>query len=125
MKSARRRIAGAVAGLLTMASSVLAAAPTAEAAGYATMTVQAGAAARSAPYQSSATFIGYVSSDGWRNPSGQASWVKCWVDAGWATGNYYSNRWFYAYVNYSGGRVPVWAYVHSSYVTNQSSVPRC
>ncbi|WP_431682808.1 hypothetical protein [Kitasatospora sp. KL5] len=124
MKSARRRIAGAVAGLLTMASSVLAAAPTAEAAGYATMTVQAGAAARYAPSASSA-FIGWVTSDGWRNPNGQASWVKCWADGGWATGNYSSNRWFNAYVNYSGGRAPVWAYVHSSYVTNQSSVPRC
>jgi hypothetical protein len=91
----------------------------------ATMNVQAGAAARSAPYAEPWSFIGWVSSDGWRNPNGQWSWVECWVDAGPATGNYFSHRWFLAYVNYGGGSAPVWAYVHSSYVTSQSSVRNC
>ncbi|MDJ0385296.1 hypothetical protein [Streptomyces sp. G-G2] len=100
-------------------------APTAQASGYAIMTVQAGAAARNAPYAVSSDFIGWVTSDGWRNPNGQASYVACYKDGGWATGNYSSNRWFYAYVNYAGGSVPVWAFVHSSYVTNQSTVPAC
>ncbi|MFD3549233.1 hypothetical protein ACFWUW_27125 [Streptomyces sp. NPDC058655] len=115
----------ATAAFFLMIGAMLTIAPAAHAVGYPTMTVQAGSAARSAPYAESWSFIGWVTSDGWRNPNGQASWVSCYKDAGWATGNYSSNRWFKAYVNYSGGSAPVWAYVHSSFVTNQSSVPAC
>ncbi|GJF34847.1 hypothetical protein KNE206_75470 [Kitasatospora sp. NE20-6] len=125
MKSLLQRAAAVAAACVPLAGLTVAVAPAADAAGYATMTVQAGAAARTAPYAESWSFIGWVTSDGWRNPNGQASWVSCWKDAGWATGNYSSNRWFYAYVNYSGGAQPTWAYVHSSYVTNQSAVPAC
>ncbi|MCY0940937.1 MULTISPECIES: hypothetical protein [Streptomyces] len=120
-----KRMSLATAAFFLMTGAMLTIAPAAHAAGYPTMTVQAGSAARSAPYAESWSFIGWVTSDGWRNPNGQASWVSCYKDAGWATGNYSSNRWFRAYVNYSGGSAPVWAYVHSSFVTNQSSVPAC
>lgn len=97
----------------------------AHAASYATMNVQAGAAARWDPYVLPGTFEGWVTSDGGLSKV-QKSWVKCYVDAGWATGNYTSNRWFLAYLNTTNtGRTPLWLYVHSSYVTNQSRVPSC
>lgn len=122
-KRARRRLG--LLAVLGLALAILVPASPAEAAGYATMTVQAGAAARWDPYAQSNTFAGWVTSDGWRNPNGQASWVQCYTDAGWATGNYSSNRWFLAYVNTAGRKAPLWLWVHSSFVTNQSGVPRC
>ncbi|MCJ1708434.1 hypothetical protein [Microbacterium sp. VKM Ac-2923] len=109
---------------LVMAGSLGVAAP-ASAAGYATMTVQAGAAARWDAGVYPNNLVGWVTSDGWRNPKGQSSWVKCYTDGGWATGNYSSNRWFLAYVNIGSRPNPMWLYVHSSFVTNQSGVPRC
>ncbi|GAA3036316.1 hypothetical protein [Actinokineospora globicatena] len=88
---------------------------------YATMLVQSGAAARNAPYLNN-TFLGWVTADPGSNH--QVSWVDCWKDGDWATGNYSSNRWFKAYVTHTGGATQ-WAFVHSSYVTNQSAVRGC
>jgi hypothetical protein len=46
--------------------------------------------------------------------------MQCWRDAGWATGRYSSNRWFL--MELSNGQE---GFVHSSFVTNQTSVPNC
>lgn len=88
---------------------------------YATMLVQSGAAARTDAYLNN-TFLGWVTADPGSNY--QVSWVDCWKDGDWATGNYYSNRWFRAYVTHTGGATQ-WAFVHSSFVTNQSTVRVC
>ncbi|CCH31943.1 hypothetical protein ABZ816_42045 [Actinosynnema sp. NPDC047251] len=88
---------------------------------YATMLVQSGAAARSNAYLNN-TFLGWVTAD--PGSDHQVSWVSCWKDGDWATGNYSSNRWFKAYVTHTGGATQ-WAFVHSSYVTNQSPVGVC
>lgn len=45
----------------------------------------------------------------------------CYVDAGWWTGNYATNRWFKVWV---AGRSGLW-FTHASYVWYQTSVPRC
>lgn len=50
--------------------------------------------------------------------SGSTFYMDCYTDFQWSYGNYWSNRWFYGYNGY-------WGYVHSSYVYNQISVPRC
>lgn len=89
---------------------------------YPTMSVQAGAAARSDAYLNN-TFLGWVTAD--PGSAYQASWVDCWKDGDWATGNYSSNRWFKAYVYHTNNPNAVWAFVHSSYVTNQSGVRQC
>ncbi len=46
--------------------------------------------------------------------------MQCWRDGGWATGRYSSNRWFL--MELSNGQE---GFVHSSFVTNQTSVPNC
>lgn len=51
--------------------------------------------------------------------SGAVFYMDCYVDHSWYYGNYNSNRWFWGY---GGG---YWAYVHSSFVTNQIGVRRC
>jgi hypothetical protein len=54
--------------------------------------------------------------------------VGCWWDGDWATGTYYTNRWFNVLVweSYDGYAVPRWLFVHASYVYNQPpGVPHC
>lgn len=46
--------------------------------------------------------------------------MQCWRDGGWANGRYNSNRWFL--MELSNGQE---GFVHSSFVTNQTSVPNC
>ncbi|TDW98254.1 hypothetical protein [Kribbella sp. VKM Ac-2566] len=46
--------------------------------------------------------------------------MQCWRDGSWADGNYSSNRWFL--MELSNGQE---GFVHSSFVTNQVSVPNC
>lgn len=55
----------------------------------------------------------------------QRSWVECYADGGWATGNYSSNRWFLVYVHAYASSYAFWGYVHASYVYNQPTVVRC
>jgi hypothetical protein len=129
MKTMSRLLAaGAAVGALTGGALLSAPAANADTASanqqlkYPTMSVEAGAAARSAPYLNN-TFLGWVTAD--PGSAYQASWVSCWKDGDWATGNYSSNRWFKAYVYHTNNPNAVWAFVHSSFVTNQSSVPQC
>ncbi|OZD85319.1 hypothetical protein CH260_20450 [Rhodococcus sp. 05-2256-B2] len=88
---------------------------------YPIVDVQTGAAARTAPSTASGTLRGYVT---WHGNT-QPSWVKCWQDGDWATGNYRTNRWFLVYVNETRDIAPQWLYVHASYVYNQKIVGRC
>ncbi|MGN9807464.1 hypothetical protein [Micromonospora sp. L32] len=46
--------------------------------------------------------------------------MECWRDGSWATGAYYSNRWFL--LELSDTRE---GFVHSSYVGSQTAVPNC
>jgi hypothetical protein len=46
--------------------------------------------------------------------------MRCWRDGSWVTGNYSSNRWFLVMLTDQRE-----GYVHSSFVTNQQSVPEC
>ncbi|MCD9625251.1 hypothetical protein [Rhabdothermincola salaria] len=46
--------------------------------------------------------------------------MHCWIDDSWADGAYRSNRWFF--VTTSSG---IRNFVHSSRVSNQTSVPHC
>lgn len=55
--------------------------------------------------------------NGWVK-DGTAFYMHCYTDHSYFSGNYGSSRWFYGYNGY-------WGYVHSSYVFNQISVPRC
>lgn len=51
--------------------------------------------------------------------------MVCYTDATWFNGNYNSNRWFW--VNYYDPTIKAarLGYVHSSYVYNQTKVPKC
>lgn len=102
--------------------------PRAEAASYqyCCVNVQAGAAARTDVRVANATFAGWVTPDQFlgRPSNTQRSYVSCYRDGDWATGNYRSNRWFYVYVHLSNGRLGYF-FVHSSYVYNQTRVPAC
>ena len=92
---------------------------------YCCVNVQAGVAAR---YDATLgnTFAGWVTPDQFlgRPSNTQRSYVRCYKDGAWATGTYRSNRWFSVYVHLSNGRLGYF-FVHSSYVYNQTSVPRC
>lgn len=92
---------------------------------YPTVDVQVGAAARSEPSVNDAYRVGWVLSE--TGGSTQKSWVRCWEDGDWATGNYATDRWFEVYVteNPDGYYSPKWLYVHASYVYNQVIVPKC
>ncbi len=93
---------------------------------YCCVNVQAGAAARYDPWVANYNLAGWVTPDrilGWTSNT-QKSYVTCYEDGGWATGNYRSNRWFLVYVHITNGTTS-WYYVHSSYVYNQITVPRC
>jgi len=92
---------------------------------YCCVNVQAGAAARTDATVAN-NLAGWVTPDQFlgRPSNTQRSYVRCYKDGDWATGNYRSNRWFSVYVNLSNGRIGYF-FAHSSYVYNQTSVPRC
>ena len=56
-----------------------------------------------------------------RVPNGTSFRMTCWLWGQTFTGNYRSAKWFYGQ-EYSRGS---WGYIHSSYVLNQITVPRC
>jgi hypothetical protein len=117
-------MAAAAAALALMGPAVMT--PAANAASWPIVDVQAGAAARYDPWVDSYSFAGYVTPDAhaWWTSNTQQSYVWCYADSGWATGNYSSNRWFKVYV-YTTRNVTSWFFVHSSYVYNQKPVPAC
>jgi hypothetical protein len=52
--------------------------------------------------------------------------MHCWVDAQWANGAYWTNRWFYAGVLTSYGEdATKVGWIHASLVRNQGWVPHC
>lgn len=56
-------------------------------------------------------------------PNGYRLTIYCWVDGGWADGNYWTNRWFQV-------AVPYWqyggvGYIHASLVAPQPTLPHC
>lgn len=95
----------------------------AAAAPYPTAEVQVGANIRSCASTACGSY-GTVGRDTW-GKSTQTSWVSCYADGGWATGNYRTNRWFRVYVTRTGSSYAFWGYVHASYVYNQPRVVRC
>jgi len=95
--------------------------------GYPTAQVEVGASTRTVPFIESSDYWGYALP----NP-GSSYWLQtvsvlCWYDGSWATGNYYTNRWFKVLVweSYDGYATPRWLFVHASYVFNQPSVREC
>jgi hypothetical protein len=86
------------------------------------------ASTRTLPYVRNDTYWGYAlrQSSGSGAPR-QTVAVGCWWNGDWATGTYYTNRWFLVLVweSYDGYNVPRWLFVHASYVYNQPSVPQC
>lgn len=56
-------------------------------------------------------------------PNGYRLTMYCWVDGGWADGNYWTNRWFQV-------SVPYWryggvGYINASLVAQQPTLPHC
>jgi hypothetical protein len=51
--------------------------------------------------------------------------VYCYLDASWANGNYWTNRWFYVTAEY--GQLGAVGYLHASLipVSAQPRVPHC
>lgn len=113
----------ALAGATAVSTTAMTAAPAA-ADPYPTADVQGGVYARTGPSTGYDPF-GTVLGD-WPYSNTQRSWVKCYADGGWATGNYRTNRWFlvYLYTTRTGYQAR-WLYVHASYVYNQPRVGRC
>lgn len=126
-KPAFRKVAAFVAAAVAATTIFLGGAQPASAAGYqyCCVNVQAGAAARFDPFVGN-NLAGWVTPDAslWWVSNTQESYVSCYADGGWATGNYASNRWFKVYVHLTSG-VTSWYFVHSSYVYNQTRVPAC
>lgn len=101
---------------------LVATAPNAEAAAtYPTAQVQAGVYIRACA--STACVTQGTVAGSWYSDT-QPSWVSCYADGGWATGNYRTNRWFRVYVTAAGGAT-FWGFVHASYVYDQPVVGRC
>jgi len=97
-------------------------------AGYPNALVEYMASTRTQPYVQPGTYWGYaLRQSAAPNAPRQTVAVRCWWDGDWATGNYYTNRWFRVLVweSYDGYAVPRWLFVHASYIYNQPSVPRC
>jgi hypothetical protein len=127
--SALQKLSAFVVALIVTMSIMLSAAQPAAAAYPCCVNVQAGAAARMSaggPIANLGAFAGWVTPDQFlgRTSNVQKSYVYCYADGAWATGNYSSNRWFQVYVHLSNGKLGRF-FVHSSYVYNQISVPRC
>jgi hypothetical protein len=128
-RKALRPVARLIATLLVAVGLISAGAAVttaASATSYPFADVQVGASARTAPYLSN-TYIGTVLQDPGSSSNTQRSWVKCYKDGDWATGNYSTNRWFqvYVYESRDGYANPQWVYVHASFVYNQPAVPAC
>ena len=95
--------------------------------GYPTALVQFMASTRTLPYIESNTYWGYALHNPGATSGNQVVSVACWYDGDWATGNYYTNRWFkvLVYESYDGYGTPRWLFVHASYVYNQPNVREC
>jgi len=121
-RSRRLRIAGAAAaaviGLGVAAPTVASADP------YPSADVQVGANIRACTSLTACPPEGTVGRDSNFSDT-QRSWVKCYQDGDYATGNYYTNRWFQVYVTATGSSWAFWGYVHASYVYNQPVVGPC
>ena len=90
--------------------------------------VEYAASTRTLPYVRSETYWGYaLRQHAGANAPRQTVAVGCWWDGDWATGTYYTNRWFKVLVweSFDGYNTPRWLFVHASYVYNQPTVPRC
>lgn len=120
-----RKAAALVVATAAAATIFIGGAQPASAAGGCCVDVQAGAAGRYDPRVSN-NLAGWVTPDAslWWVSNTQRSYVACYADGGWATGNYSSNRWFKVYVHLTSGATS-WFFVHSSYVYNQIPVPAC
>ena len=97
-------------------------------AGYPSALVEHMASTRTLPFVRSDTYWGYaLRQSSAPNSPRQTVSVRCWWDGDWATGNYYTNRWFKVLVweSYDGYATPRWLFVHASYLYNQPSVPQC
>lgn len=49
--------------------------------------------------------------------------MNCWVDGGWAEGDYWTNRWFYLPV--PEDNIGTWGYINASVVANRHTLPQC
>ena len=49
--------------------------------------------------------------------------LVCWVDGGWAQGDYWTNRWFYLPV--PGDTVGTYGFINASVVANRYTLPQC
>jgi hypothetical protein len=124
----RSKVCVAFSTLFVAIMTLIALPPGANAAtqsGYPTATVQYAASTRTLPYVRSGTYWGFAL----HNPGGfgnQTASVLCWYDADWATGNYYTNRWFKVLIweSYDGYNTPRWLFVHASYVYKPQPVVR-
>lgn len=56
-------------------------------------------------------------------PNGTQRGLWCWVDGGWASGNYPTNRWFE--VEGNGGTEADHGYINASLLANQRTTPHC
>lgn len=130
VRSRLARVALPLACAIASIVGVLTVTPAAHAAtqaGYPSALVQFQASTRTAPYVRSSTYWGYALAQPGTSSGNQVSSVMCWFDGDWATGGYYTNRWFKVLVweSYDGYRTPRWLFVHASYVYNQPVVRRC
>jgi len=118
----------ALVSTVTLAGTVLepTAASAATQAPYPSALVEYMASTRTLPYVRSDTYWGYALHQPGTSAR-QTVAVGCWYDGDWATGTYYTNRWFDVLVweSYDGYAVPRWLFVHASYIYNQPSVPHC
>lgn len=108
----RVTLVGAATSLVAIAST-----GTAQASGYGSISSNSGGAyIRAQPYANAMTY-GYFG-------NGTSLYIYCYRDAGWALGNYWTNRWFQTNVpSYRYGSPE--AYISASVVWPQPAVPRC
>jgi hypothetical protein len=111
----RNRLA-AVAAATSIAAAAVAAAPSASAIGYGTVSSNTGGAYVRAQPDPNSAYYAYAY-------NGYRLTMYCWVDAAWAYGNYWTNRWFQV-------QVPGWqyggvGYITASLVANQPPLPHC